>query len=283
LRHIVSKLLEWSILTNVFIALAAMSYCLCGQAVLTGKIGSWSVAGLVFFATWCMYQWSRWKYYTRYEKHLQVQDNLFLWLERHPDFTRNSILFAAVGAMFCLLLLRFETILVLAVAGVVSLLYALPRGLRLLPYAKIVFIALTWAIIGVLLPAAELGLQLTSMPVVCFFIFQFVFILFVTLPFDMSDIQADKDAGIRTIPMMIGFDATKWLVMVMGAGLVLGIQFGLRSPGILNDVQSAAAALVIALLVARTGFLPVHPAKWKIMLVYDGAIIIYSILLIMLT
>lgn len=240
------------------------------------------MAWLVFFATWCMYQWSRWKYYTRYDKHLQVQDNLFFWLEDHPEFTRNSILFAAAGSLFCLLLLRFESILVLAVAGVISLLYALPRGLRLLPYAKIVFIALTWAIIGVLLPAAELGLQLTSMPVVSFFLFQFVFTLFVTLPFDMSDIQADKDAGIRTIPMRIGFDATKWLVMVIGAGLVLGVQVGLRAPGIFNDAQSAAAALVIALLVARTGFLPANPAKWKIMLVYDGAIIIYSSLLILL-
>lgn len=269
-------------MSNLYIAVSAMLFCLSGQVVLGGKISSWPLAMLVFFATWCMYQGSRYLYHRRYEPGKQVHDNLYQWQEVHPGFTRLSIWAGAVGALFFAFFLRFETLLVLAAAAGVSVLYALPGGLRQIPFAKIVFIAIIWAVTGVFLPAAESGLPLWESPVWPYFLFQMGFILFVTIPFDMSDMKADKAAGVFTLPMALGFHASKWLMMFLGVLLAVFVHLFLRKNGILNDGQSAASVLMISLLVLRTAFLSADPPKWKIMLVYDGAIMVYALLLMLL-
>jgi len=104
--------------------------------------------------------------------------------------------------------------------GIFTLLYALPvfsrkRNLRSFYGAKMYTIAFVWAGVTVFLPVLNVGQVLTG-DVWISFVQRFLFVVVITLPFDMRDLNYDRNE-IHTIPQSLGIKYTK----VLGVGLLI--------------------------------------------------------------
>lgn len=97
--------------------------------------------------------------------------------------------------------------------GALSLVYPIPLPfknktnglnyrLRDIPFIKIFLISLTWATGSCcyFAPALQVG---HSFPY-HLFLLQFIFIFFITIPFDINDIEIDNAVGVKTIPILLG-------------------------------------------------------------------------------
>lgn len=120
------------------------------------------------------------------------------------------------------------------------------RPLRDVPLAKGVLIAAVWTGVTVALPArlghpavppAALLLLLTR---------RFLFVLALTLVFDLRDVAKDAAAGTRTIPLVLGARRTRWL------GWALLLSCALLRPAGLPD---AGAAVLLVPPVAAAALL----------------------------
>jgi 4-hydroxybenzoate polyprenyltransferase len=101
--------------------------------------------------------------------------------------------------------------------GLISIFYVIPvipfylksPTLRDLPYLKIISIALVWSIIIIWVPFVDtnfgMGLFI-SLPIAL--LQNFLFIIAITLPFDIRDIKFDKVDHLKTIPQLIGIKKT---------------------------------------------------------------------------
>jgi len=163
----------------------------------------------VFFASVTGYNFIK---YSRLAKlhHLSLTESL-----------RAIQLFSLVSFMCMLyyaLKLSYDVLYVCGLFGLLTLLYALPvfsrkRNLRSFYGAKMYTIAIVWAGVTVLLPAIG-GLLELSVDVWITFVQRFLFIIVITLPFDIRDLNYDRE-DINTIPKSLGIRYAKLLGIVL--------------------------------------------------------------------
>lgn len=124
----------------------------------------------------------------------------------------------SLGCFICMIYytaqLPLDVLYACMVFGVLTLLYALPifsrkRNLRSFYGAKIHTIASVWAGVTVLLPVLHSGQEL-NMDVWISFVQRFLFVVVITLPFDIRDLNYDRDE-IHTLPKILGIGYTKIL------------------------------------------------------------------------
>lgn len=152
----------------------------------------------------------------------------------HHRSLTNNLKLIQVFSLMCFLLmifygykLTFKTLLFFIPFGLLTMLYAVPLGgyfknLRNVPSIKIVIISLVWAGTTVLLPIFDAVVQIDA-KIIFIFIQRFLFVLVLTLPFDIRDFKFDKKE-LQTIPQLIGVERTKKLGFILLA-LTLLIEF----------------------------------------------------------
>lgn len=198
-----SGLLEKFLYSNLIIAAAAALYT-SEYYLVFGQECNWHYLWFVFFVS-----------LAHYNLHRLVGlllDRPIPYNERLDAIERNSLLqavFLAIGAIgaFYLFISQSwfkEPVFYLPVA--LGLLYTLPIiGIRLrdIAFLKTFFIAATWMAVAVVIPAVldqqdEHGLWLYAFE-------KFSFIVAITLPFDLRDIQRDLHTDTRTIANQFGY------------------------------------------------------------------------------
>ena len=144
----------------------------------------------------------------------------------HLSLTQNLRLIQ-VFSLLCFLMLgylslhlSFNLLLWIAGMGVLTLLYALPfltkkRNLRSLPGIKIFVIAMVWAGVTVILPIIESG-HFTPGTIILDFIQRFLFVIVLTLPFEIRDLKYDL-YGLKTLPQVFGVRRIKFI----GVGILV--------------------------------------------------------------
>ena len=114
---------------------------------------------------------------------------------------------------FSLFHLPFRVLWITSIFGVFTLLYVVPifkqKNLRSLSGFKIFVVALVWAGVTVLAPLAMTEITLTS-NIVLTFLQRFLFVIVLTLPFEIRDLQYDL-VGLQTFPQRLGIKRTKIL------------------------------------------------------------------------
>lgn len=134
-----------------------------------------------------------------------------------------------IGGIF-FFALPLKVRLALMVPALVSLLYAFPllpgvQRLRDLPWVKLFAVSLMWAWVMAVVPAAWAGMEIRLHPVGWFFLERFIWMLGLTLPFDIRDMELDRRTGTRTIPLALGAERSKatavaLLLLSLGMGIV---------------------------------------------------------------
>lgn len=216
--------------TNLFIAIAAVCFMLCNALLLDLDISQLGdIALLVFSSTWLIYQFSRWLYFKK-NAYSNESDVVFLFLNKYPKLNLLLIFIATVLMIISVLFIHNNVFYFLAILGCISFLYPISimkiKGkwykLREIPFIKLFLIAFVWSTSCVLLPVLEFNSIQNIQPIQwLLFVIQFVFILFITLPFDMNDAEIDKSIGVKTIPSIFGIQRSNQLLIILLIVLLL--------------------------------------------------------------
>ncbi|MCK5700591.1 MAG: hypothetical protein KAI29_05545, partial [Cyclobacteriaceae bacterium] len=83
-----------------------------------------------------------------------------------------------------------------------------------IPIVKIFLIAYVWSSMSSFLPAVITHEQVFTSQIILVFIAHLLFIISITLPFDIRDFQVDNKNALLTFPQLIGIIPTKLLAIV---------------------------------------------------------------------
>jgi len=191
--------------------------------------------------------------------HRETLSSLTHWLLRHKALAWSLIVVSGVGVGYGLSGIDVASFWLLVVIGGISLLYDVPIGkqrLRNMGLIKIFLIGLVWASVTVWLPAFHAGLPLGSADVWLIWAQRLLFILAITLPFDIRDILIDKALDLATIPRLIGVEASNKLSgwLLAGAlGLEVARVFTAHTAGLIywQSVLGLMLAYTLTLVVIR--------------------------------
>jgi 4-hydroxybenzoate polyprenyltransferase len=285
--------------TNLFIALAAVAFMLANAVLLNIPLAALGFLSIqIFFSTWFVYQISRWIYF-KAGTYTNKEELVAKWFEKYPRFNQITIYGSGILAVVFLFFLQWKTILLLFFTGIISLLYPLPlfrflgikTRLRDFPFVKIFLISVVWSLSSVLLPALENNINVFERrDVFVLLLTQFLFILFITLPFDINDVDVDKSSNVKTIPSVFGIKTSK--IICLGIGLLYACMllfvFMLENWRSINDIYLTEATiyllwLLLILLQLFTFLKSDKVAKWWIKILYDGSMIVYFIIVLFTT
>lgn len=190
---------------NLWIALSAFGHGLLTQYLLVGEGSPWTYPVFLFAGTLAQYGMHRLISLNKHKGHLLSRR--FLHIRKLETFLFVTTLLSALGATWLYLQLARATQLFLILPILLSLLYVLPvwkgRRLRDLPFIKIFLIALVWTMLTSTGAALELGLGRNS-SVWLQFPERLLFLFAITLPFDIRDLDLDREMPVKTIPAYLG-------------------------------------------------------------------------------
>jgi 4-hydroxybenzoate polyprenyltransferase len=196
--------------SNIYISLAGVMLTVATQIQLGMKPELHPYLFLIFFATLCEYNVHRFitvitkKAALESPKHKWVKDNLIGFY---------LLVFLSVTGFFAVALMaKREVLFGLAPIAVLTLFYSIPVygnkktifRLRGIPYLKIFMISFTWSAVTILLPVVQTGYQFHPGHVALMLIERFIFVFAITIPFDTRDMEADKAAKLKTLPLLLG-------------------------------------------------------------------------------
>ncbi|MDP3313722.1 hypothetical protein [Lutibacter sp.] len=159
----------------------------------------------------------------------EIKTNNVHWIKEWYKQYRTKIIllcgFSILGLGYSFFYTDFNniTLIILLLFSIIALFYVIPIfnwrsfefSFRNFPGLKIFSISVTWAGMTVLFPLSEANYTLNC-SVVLEFVQRIIFIIIITLPFDIRDIYDDPEK-LKTIPQVIGIGKTK----VLGYFLIL--------------------------------------------------------------
>ncbi len=152
-------------------------------------------------------------------------------VSKHPHISYAAIIVGFVGTVFFTFQLSFETIQLLVPLGVVSVAYSLPliptingwKRLRDIPGIKIYAISIVVTLTTSTIPLLLMG-SISNTDILLLGIQRFLFILAITIPFDIRDVVMDKRWKLKTIPLILGNEkAIKLAIILINFTLVIAI------------------------------------------------------------
>lgn len=192
------RFLQFILSHSIFISFCAAALCMQTN-ILLHIPHDVNIYGFILCSTLCSYNfyWLLSKFYFSDRKLTSA------FAKRHLSFI---VIFIAAGAGMLFFLLNLWHLLPYIFGGLLlTLLYSLPLWpfsfavkLQKAGFFKTTLLALTWAYVTVILPAAD-ALHTESRPVLALLITRFCFMLLLCIIFDMRDISVDKMHGLRSL------------------------------------------------------------------------------------
>jgi len=204
------RLIAAFIQSNIYISLAAVALTVATQ-VLLGMRPQWHpYLFIIFFATLFEYNLHRLitvltnKDALKSEKHRWVNENLKAFY--------LLVFISVVGFGVVALLANKEVMITFAPIATITLFYSIPVSgnrrhlfrLREIPYLKIFVIAAVWSASTLLLPIVQSSETFSQKHILLMLTERFFFILAITIPFDIRDLEADREQELKTLPMLLG-------------------------------------------------------------------------------
>ncbi len=146
---------------------------------------------------------------------------------------KTSVLICAIAAFLFSMALAFLdrplSLLIILVPVVANAIYGtrlipgLPR-LKDIPVMKNVVVAISWALVTILIPALHLA-NPESWIVFMVVYFMFIKTFIDTVLYDVRDVKGDRENGVRTIPVLIGPKKTVVVLLALNSSLFFGLIF----------------------------------------------------------
>nr|WP_294896042.1 hypothetical protein [uncultured Pedobacter sp.] len=205
--------LDFLLFSNVLISLGALAQGLLTYHLL-GFSPSWVVSGFLFFSTLLTYNFSILIQHPKSPEKSEYRRVRWIFRNYKLNFSLTVVAVLALIPLF--FMLSFKSQLLNVFLGLLSLGYAMPLfksknrkfGLRNIPALKLFLIALVWALSSVMMPFFELQqvhqFQLPLSDLLILNAKRFLFLVAITIPFDIRDMFQDKIFELKTIPTIFG-------------------------------------------------------------------------------
>lgn len=195
MRKELIKFFEFITCSNFFISLCSLSLYLFYTFKAHGDFHI-PRAIFIFCTTYLAYHFLR---ITPLKKGYPIGEEYINYYKKYSTFNYISIGLSAIYALFSLRTLNFFQVITLSISTSLVLFYerffSNQFQLRSIPYLKPFIISMVWA----LLCTALYGIFYLD-----FFFDCFIFILLLTIPFDIRDQKSDLDNNIKTIALALG-------------------------------------------------------------------------------
>lgn len=207
---LIKKCFSFYVFANIHVGLAA--FCLTKITMTAYKIENDSLAYFVFFSTILLYNYIR---VVRLDKINSMIGNWFR-SNKWSLIILNSL--CLIAMLYLSLFFNFSDLFALLPFFLLSIFYVIPmpskiKGFRQIPGLKLIIIAFAWAGVTVYFPlyAAQL---LESEGVWIMFLQRFLFVMAITIPFDIRDMRLDLP-DLKTLPQLIGVGYSKALAIML--------------------------------------------------------------------
>jgi 4-hydroxybenzoate polyprenyltransferase len=280
-RQILNVCTDWLLFTSGFAGCCAVGLCLATERLLLQRVPPLFtfLHALVFGGVVTVYN----LHYVIKRSAPELSDR-YAWSVRH-QFTHISLIVA--GALLCafsLFHLPWHILVACVVLGLLSFAYSLPilpfvprKRLKDFGWIKIMVLTGVWTIVTSILPMLYWNRDLAAYPFEI--LLRFVFMFTLCVAFDIRDMQTDLEAGIDTLPNLIGVaNSYRLMNLALGLFVALSIVQYLRypSPVRLGGAVLAAVVARLAIEYARR-----HPTD-KVYLAYvDGTMLFYAIMVLL--
>jgi 4-hydroxybenzoate polyprenyltransferase len=210
-----------------------------------------------------------------------------VWVMEHSNWMKLAMVF---GVFLLLLLIpnyKADTVVWLIPAGIVSVGYTVPmlptadgwRRFRDIPLSKPLIIAAVVTYLTFCFPLFEQQsiTALGAREVWPLMLDRFLFVLVVTIPFDMRDIANDRDAGIRTLGTDFGFSQARKVAFTAASAWLASILISLFLE-MVAPAQSFGAMMVWSVVFVALMLLRPNWRQIDYVWVFEGAIGLYAAL-----
>lgn len=281
----IQRLAEGFVYSNLFVALVLALLTASSYFIVPWLAFEWHVPVSVFFGSHMLYSFHR-LYKIDFIPIDQLQ-NRHRWILSRANWVRYGMMTSMLCGLVLLPNFQADTIIWLIPAGLVSIGYTIPilpadegwRRFRDIPYTKPIIIAFTVAYFTLAFPVfAQLGMEgVFEGAFLRSFSERVLFLLAVTIPFEMRDLQNDKESGLETLATQYGFQTAKrtgYLAVAAWGVLVLWRTFdaGFSLSYILVSVG------LLFLLLAGYRFLNKLKGDLFYVYVFEGLILVYAVL-----
>lgn len=204
------KLFDFYIFSNTHVALGA--FCFVKVTLLPYGLVELNTPFFVFFSTILSYNFIRF---------LNVPKVKNWFSDWYVDQKKYLILLSAMSMLGCfyfLFKLNWNAVFVLIPFVLITSFYGMnisnkSLSLRKIPRLKIFLIAFCYAGVTVLFPLVQNGVEI-GLSMVVLFVQRFLFVLLITLPFDIRDVEFDADE-LKTLPQYLGIRKSKIIGFVL--------------------------------------------------------------------
>jgi 1,4-dihydroxy-2-naphthoate octaprenyltransferase len=192
-----------------------------------------------------------------------------VWVKENQNRIIILSILSALGAVIALAVIQpvsIASILILLITGLFGFFYVVRVGgknLRAIPFFKIHVISITWSLLIAVFPWIEGG---SSPSVLMAFFAHYLFILAITIPFDIRDLKYD-DKSYKTIPQVLGVKRSKQLTVLLMMVYIVLIQF--IFPSLLSSPWFWITMLVIIGLITAVNE---EVSDWYCAGIIDGSI-----------
>lgn len=238
------KFIQFICYSNSWISAGAASMGIL-YAVLFDQPMHWSLIAFLFFSTSLAYTFQR---FEKLRKREGISGERMDWMQRNPALVKFILVYSVIGALVSFIFLAPLNWVIVPVTAVISFFYAFKiKGVNLrdIPFIKIVLIGLVWAIsCGLMFFVEDGSLNRTA---VTYSFFVFCYIIAITIPFDIRDVELDEEAK-HTLPQMFGVAGAKVIgvsllivALLLLFGLVEGFAIAIMATGVITGVLIVAS------------------------------------------
>lgn len=259
---------------NIFISICSIFFFVSGCILINGTYPDFTIMSLIFWSTLLTYQINTKTKFNFFD--IDSYTSLKLPVNKKDRY----ILFISIITLFHVPFLDPGSLIFLIHLGLISTLYNVPEKskgkfhfpLRSIPILKIFLIAYVWSSMSSFLPAIIAHKQIFTLHIILVFIAHLLFIISITLPFDIRDFRVDNKNALLTFPQLIGITYTKLLAIVCLFIFTL----------IINTIAGAWYILFFSLFTAILILISSAKRKDYYFTFYlDGTIILYFVTIIL--
>lgn len=196
--------------SNIFISAAALLLAIETQIQIKLQPQWHPYLFLIFFAT--LFEYNLHRLITIISEPKALETDKHYWVHENKLLFYLIVALSVIGFIIALYFAEVKVLIALSPFFALTLLYSTPVlktqsglfRLREIPFLKIFLIALVWAVVTILLPVAYADYDISVSHISIIIIERFLFVLAITVPFDIRDMEIDKQSGLKTIPLVIG-------------------------------------------------------------------------------
>jgi len=271
------QIIEWLLFTSVFAACCAVGLCMATEQLIIRHPPSLfsPLHTFVFGCTLMVYN-----AHHLMKRTTEKLSDRYVWSKHFMLWHYVCLVTGFILLAVSLFFLSYKIWAWCLVLGCLSLAYSLPllpftrrKTIREFGWIKIMVLTSVWTIVTSMLPMIYWNVSMLNYPYEI--LIRFVFMLTLCIAFDIRDMQTDLDAGIFTLPNIIGFKNSYRLMnfTIILFTMLSAIQY-LR----FQSLPRFAGALITAVVTKWViDYVKIHSSDKAYLGLVDGVMLFYAL------